>query len=139
MTDDYLEEPRRPEREPAPRANPAVAGLVGLGVGVVLTAVALFLVGGNPFSDTNEVVFQQVTIAAIDSDRICWSQDPQRRDAPLECAVLALDPALAQPEEGDDVVIGVVDLEGPDVEVRQVVYAAPATGAPAPRESPTTP
>ena len=90
--------------------------------------VVWIAVAGNPFSDANEVVFRDVIVSDVTEarDSLCWSEDPQRRDAPQECAILALDPAIEPPQPGDAVTIGIVQLRAPDgTEAQQVVHAAP--------------
>lgn len=109
------------------------AGLVGL-VGAVVGLIAGFLLawvaGGNPLADTNQVEFVTLTVASLDDDRLCWAEEPQRRDSPLQCAVLALDPATDPPDEGDEVTAGLVTLSAPDgTEVRQVIHVSQAGGS----------
>ena len=118
-----------PRREPGSRVGVL---LVGLLIGAAIMAVVWVLVGGNPLSDSNEVVYREVVVADVTEERdsMCWSQDPQRRDAPQECAILALDPAVESPQPGDALTIGLVQLRPPDgTEAQQVVYAVPAGGA----------
>jgi hypothetical protein len=102
---------------PAPRRSPPSASWSG------------WALRGNPFSSANEVAYRDVVVASVtgDADQLCWSDDPDRRDAPQTCAILALDPELEVPAAGDVVTIGVVELRPPDgAELRQVVYVAPA-------------
>lgn len=118
-----------PRREPGSRVGVL---LVGLLVGAAIMAIVWLLIGGNPLSDSNEVLYREVVVADVTEERdsMCWSQDPQRRDSPQECAILALDPAVESPQPGDALTIGLVQLRPPDgTEAQQVVYAAPA-GAP---------
>ena len=102
--------------------------LVGLLLGAIIMTVVWIAVAGNPFSAANEVLFRDVIVADVTEERdsLCWSEDPQRRDAPQECAILALDPAIEPPQPGDALTIGIVQLRTPDgTEAQQVVHAAP--------------
>ena len=123
-------------REPGSRLSVL---LVGLLVGAIGVTVAWFVLGGNPLSDANKVVYETITVAdvAAEGDQICWSRNPDRRDAEQLCAVLAIDPAVSPPAVGDRVTIGRVQLRSPaGDEVRQVVYVS-AAGDPAGSELPT--
>ncbi len=124
---DYDDEPRH-----APGSRFGVL-LVGLVVGAVIMTAVWVGVAGNPLSDVNEVVFQQITVADVseDNDSICWSEDPGRRDATQACAILAIDPKVSLPAQGERVTVGIVTL-APDrgEEITQVVYVAPADDAP---------
>lgn len=134
--DEYADE--EPELQPGrPRrgmggATPLGAGLAGLIVGALLAGIGLIAIGGNPFSDANDVVYREITVSEISDagDQICWSTEPGRRDAPQECAILAIDPAAAAPEDGERVTVGLVRLKPPTGDgVQQVVYvrgSAPA-------------
>ena len=118
-----------PRREPGSRVGVL---LVGLLIGAAIMTIVWVLIGGNPLSDSNEIVYREVVVADVTEERdsMCWSQDPQRRDAPQECAILALDPTVESPQPGDALTIGLVQLRPPDgTEAQQVVYAAPAGGA----------
>lgn len=102
---------------------------IGLLVGILLAVVVLWVWRGNPFSAANEVRYREVVVGSVgeDEDSICWAEDPDRRDSPQQCAILALDPELEVPESGDRVTIGVVDLSTPDgAERTQVVHVGPA-------------
>lgn len=124
------EEPLEPEAPVRGRrgmggATPLGAGLAGLIVGALLAGIGLIAVGGNPFSDANDVVYREIVVSEISDagDQICWSTEPGRRDAPQECAILAIDPAAAAPEDGERVTVGLVRLKPPVGEgVQQVVY-----------------
>jgi len=136
--DPYAEEDDEPQaagrRGRMPRrgggATPLGAGVAGLLIGALLMGIVLSAVGGNPFSDANDVVYRDIVVSDISVDRICWSTDPGRRDAQLDCAILSIDPTAAVPEEGERVTVGVVNLRTPDgVRATQVVYlrgAAPS-------------
>ena len=116
-----------PLREPGSRVGVL---LVGLLLGAVIMTVVWIAIAGNPLSDNNEVVFRDVVISDVTEarDSLCWSENPQRRDAPQECAILALDPAIEPPQAGDALTIGLVQLRTPDgTEAQQVVHVAPAT------------
>ena len=127
-------------REPGSRFS---VFLVGLLVGAFGVTVAWFLLEGNPLSDANEVVYETITVAdvAAEGDQICWSRNPERRDAEQLCAILALDPAVSPPAVGDRVTIGRVQLRSPvGDELRQVVYVSEggdAAGSESPTDSPT--
>jgi hypothetical protein len=111
------------------RLGPTAYVLIGLGIGFLLGLGLAWAVGGNPFSALNEVEYIDVVVGTVteDADQICWSDDPERRDAGQTCAILALDPALDVPEVGDAVTLGVVDIRTPDgAEFTQVVHAAPS-------------
>ena len=117
-----------PRREPGSRVGVL---LVGLLLGAIIMTVVWVALAGNPLSDNNEVIFRDVVISDVTEarDSLCWSEDPQRRDAPQECAILALDPAIDPPQAGDALTIGLVQLRTPDgTEAQQVVHVAPATG-----------
>lgn len=129
--DEYQDEPpleheRGPrQRRPMGGATPLGAGVGGLVVGALLAGIGLVAIGGNPFSDANDVTYRDVVVSEISDagDQICWSTEPGRRDAPQECAILAIDPAAAAPEDGETVTIGLVRLRPPDGRgVQQVVY-----------------
>ncbi len=108
--------------------------LVGLLLGAVIMTAVWVGIAGNPLSDVNEVVYRDITVASVsdEQDSICWSENPGRRDATRACAILALDPAIAPPQEGDHVTIGLTILEPERGEqTTQVVYIAPAPGPPA--------
>lgn len=116
------------------RPGPMLYALAGLVLGALLGFGLAWAVGGNPLSDANEVEFMQLTVASVseEGDRLCWADDPDRRDSPLQCAVLALDPAVELPEEGDRVTAGLVRVDAPDGTVlRQVIH----TGLPEPHEA----
>lgn len=107
--------------------------LVGLLIGAIAATVGWVALAGNPFSDANEVVYETITVADVapEGDQICWSRNPERRDAERLCAILALDPEVDPPMVGDVVTIGRVDVRSPQGdEFRQVVYSRP-TGEPA--------
>ena len=111
--------------KPGPTAYALVGVLVGLFVGFGIA----WAVGGNPFSDVNEVVYTEVVVNSVspEEDQLCWADEPDRRDSPVTCAILALDPELTVPEPGDRVVIGLVDFDTPDGDdFRQVVHVAQA-------------
>ena len=132
-----------PRREPGSRVGVLFVGLL---IGAAIMTIVWIVVAGNPLANTNEVVFRDIVVSDVtdDLDSLCWSQDPQRRDAPQECAILALDPALEPPQPGDALTIGVVQLRAPDgTEAQQVIHAVPsdasadeATTAPEPTTSP---
>lgn len=133
--DEHFDEERpapAPARRPAAsRPTPLGTAVVGGLVGAVLMAILLIVIGGNPFSDVNEVHYEQFTVATVseEGDRLCWSREPDRRDAPLDCAILALDPRVAVPQEGDEIMAGIVTLRTPGgVEVQQLVFAGPPSG-----------
>jgi hypothetical protein len=138
MSSDF--EPERAEHEAEPEAqprkptSPATYAIVSLLVGAVVGFGLAWTLGGNPFSDVNEVVYRELVIEQvnIEEGRICWAVDPGRRDSPLECAILALDPALGAPEEGQEVLVGLVEVHTPDgQEFRQVVHVGQPGAAPA--------
>lgn len=113
----------------ATRPAPALYVLVGLAIGVLAGFALAWLLGGNPLSAENQVSYTELTVASVseEGDRLCWAEEPERRDSPLQCAILALDPTADVPEEGNRVVAGLVDLRAPDgTELRQVVHLAPA-------------
>ena len=131
------EEPRDyDEQAPAAarrRLGPTSYLLIGAVVGVLAGFALAWAVGGNPFATANRVEYREVTVNSVSAaaDQLCWADDPDRRDSPQTCAILALDPALEVPEPGDAVVIGLVELDTPDgAEFSQVVHVAP----PPPRE-----
>ena len=112
-------------REPGSRIGVLFVGLL-LGA-VIMTAVWVG-VAGNPLSDANEVVFSEIRVADVSEarDSICWSENPARRDARQQCAILALDPEQDVPEPGDRVVVGVTTLRPSRGDQRiQVVYVEP--------------
>lgn len=113
--------------------------LVALLVGFIAGVVLVVLVGGNPLSSANEVRYLDVTVGSIgeEQDSLCWSTDPSERDASRRCAILALDPQMTVPQEGERVTIGLADIAPPGQESRsQIVYAGPvgasATASPTP-------
>jgi hypothetical protein len=113
------------------RAGPTSLVLIGLLLGLVLGFILAWVLGGNPLSQANEVVYTEVMVGSVteDADQICWAEDPDRRDSGQTCAILALDPELDVPEEGDVVTIGIVEFRTPDgSEFTQVVHVAPAAG-----------
>lgn len=113
--------------------------LVGLLIGAIAVTVAWVALAGNPLSDDNEVVYETITVAEVapEADQICWSRNPERRDAERVCAILALDPEVEPPAAGDVVTIGRIDLRTPQGdEFRQVVYSS-VTGEPANVETET--
>lgn len=119
-TDDY-----EPRRTPGSRVSVLFVGLL---VGALVMTGVWVGIAGNPLSDLNEVVYEEITITDVDADRdtVCWSEDPGRRDAGQLCAILALDPAIEPPVEGDEVLLGTVMLRPPGKEAtRQAVYMAP--------------
>ena len=123
MDDEYV-----PRREPGSRVGVLFAGLI---VGAMVMTAVWVGVAGNPLSDANEVVYSEIRVADVNTERdtLCWSEDPGRRDAAQLCAILALDPEIAVPEPGERVLIGLVMLRPPDREtVRQVVYIGPLAG-----------
>lgn len=140
--DDYGDEPApaayaRPARRAPGGATPLGAGLAGLVIGALLAGIGLTLIGGNPFSDVNDVVYQQVIVADISEqgDVLCWPKDPENRGSDRSCAILALDPAAAVPEEGERVTVGLVKLRPPDGKVvTQAVYARGSAPAQEPSE-----
>jgi hypothetical protein len=118
MDEEYAE-----YREPGSRV--AVL-LVGLLIGAIAATVAWLAMAGNPLSDANEVVYETITVADVtpQNDQICWSRNPERRDAERVCAILALDPEVIPPAIGDVVTVGIVELRTPQGdEFRQVVYS----------------
>lgn len=118
---------------PVRRLGPTSFVLIGVLVGLVGGIVLIWVLRGNPFSSANEVVYTDVVVGSVteDADRICWAEDPERRDSPQTCAILALDPELAVPAAGDLVTIGLVEFRTPDgSEFTQVVHVAPAAGDP---------
>jgi hypothetical protein len=119
------------DRPGGTRLGPTSFVLIGLAVGLVLAIVLLWVWRGNPFSAANEVRYSDVVVGSVtgDADQICWSAEPDRRDAPQTCAILALDPEIEVPEQGDLVTIGLVELRTPDgTELTQVVHVAPVEG-----------
>ena len=103
--------------------------LVGLLIGAIAATVAWVALAGNPLSDANEVVYETILVADVtpENDQICWSRNPERRDAERLCAILALDPAVTPPEVGDVITIGRTELRTPQGdEFRQVVYSGEA-------------
>lgn len=104
--------------------------LIGLAVGLVLAVLLLWVTRGNPFSSANEVLYSDVVVGSVSDEagRLCWAEDPDRRDSPQTCAILALDPEIEVPEPGDLVTIGLVELRTPaGDELSQVVHLAPAS------------
>ena len=132
--------------EPAYQAEPTYARqpgsrvsvlLIGLVVGAVIMTGVWVAIAGNPLSDINEIVYREVLVDTISQDRLCWAEEPQRRDTTQQCAILTLDPQQELPDQGDRVVIGVTTLRPASGEQRiQVVYAAPVEAA-APIDSPS--
>jgi hypothetical protein len=111
------------------RPGPTMYVLIGLLVGLVLGFAAAWLLGGNPFSQANDVVYTEVVVGSVteEADQICWAEDPERRDSGQTCAILALDPEIEVPEQGEVVTIGIVEFRTPDgAEFTQVVHVAPA-------------
>lgn len=111
------------------RPGPTAFVLGGFLVGLILGFVLAWVLGGNPFSSANEVVYTDVVVGSVseEADRICWAEDPERRDSDQTCAILALDPELDVPQAGDTVTIGIVEFRTPDgSEFTQVVHVAPA-------------
>lgn len=109
----------------SPRLTLFGAGVIGAVVGAVALFVLIVVLAGNPFSSTNEVQFRRITVASVteEEDSVCWRVDPERRDSPQECAVLALDPAASLPERGERLVVGVLILDPPDGDaIRHLVY-----------------
>jgi hypothetical protein len=109
--------------------KPLVAALLAALVGFVLGVVAMWSLGGNPFSDSNEVTYRDVVVGSVgaEGDQLCWPRDPAQLDADQECAVLTLGPGVRPPDVGDEITIGVVALDPPDADARrQVVHVAPA-------------
>jgi hypothetical protein len=133
----YRAEPAQPleptyARQPGSRLSVLLLGLV---VGAVIMTGVWVAVAGNPLSDVNEIVYREVLVDTISQDRLCWAEEPQRRDTTQQCAILTLDPQQALPDQGDRVVIGLTTLRPASGEERiQVVYAAPADAA-APTDS----
>lgn len=117
------------DAEPDTRLGPTALVLIGLVLGVVGGFALAWILGGNPLSGSNRVEFQEVIVNSVsaEADQLCWADDPDRRDSPQTCAILALDPELEVPASGDRVVIGLVEVDTPDgTEFRQVVHVAPA-------------
>lgn len=115
--DDY-----EPRREPGSRVSVLLLGVL---IGAILITILWLVVSGNPLSDANEVVYEQITVTEVgaEQDSICWSVDPRRRDAERTCAILALDPEQDTPQAGDTVLLGYVMLQPPgEEETRQAVY-----------------
>lgn len=106
--------------------------LVGLLIGAIAATVGWVALAGNPLSDANEVIYETILVADItpENDQICWSRNPERRDAERLCAILALDPAVTPPEVGDTITIGRIELRTPQGDdFRQVVYTGEAGDA----------
>jgi hypothetical protein len=132
MDDEYI-----PRREAGSRVGVLFAGLI---VGALVMTGVWVGIAGNPLSDNNEVVYSQITVADVsaEGDTLCWSEDPQRRDAAQLCAILALDRVIEVPNPGDTVTIGLVMLAPPDREpVRQIVFIGPRD--PSAEDAPATP
>ena len=118
--EDY-DEPRR-----AP-GNRFSVFLVGLIVGALIMTGVWVGVAGNPLSDDNEIVYEDITVTSVNLDKntVCWSEDPSRRDAGQVCAILALDRAQEPPMPGTEVTIGTVMLRPPEEEEsRHAVYVS---------------
>ena len=110
MDDEYI-----PRREAGSRVSVLFAGLI---VGALVMTAVWVGIAGNPLSDNNEVVYEDITVTSVNLDRntVCWSEDPSRRDAGQVCAILALDRAQQPPTPGQDVTVGTVMLAPPDEE-----------------------
>jgi hypothetical protein len=109
--------------------------LVGVLLGAIAMTVVWVVLAGNPLSDLNEVEYREVLVDTVSQDRLCWAEEPQRRDTAQQCAILTLDPQQDRPSPGDRVVIGVTTLRPASGQQRiQVVYAVPAEAA-APADS----
>lgn len=111
------------------RLGPTAFVLIGIGVGILVGFALAWVLGGNPLSDVNEVVYTEVVVNSVspDEDQFCWADEPDRRDSPVTCAILALDPEIEVPEPGAIVVIGLVEFDTPDgAEFLQVVHIGPA-------------
>ncbi len=127
-------------RAPARRLGPTSYLLIGLVIGLIAAVVLLWVTRGNPFSSANEVRYTDVVVGSVSdqADRLCWAEDPDRRDSPQTCAILALDPEIEVPVAGDRVTIGLVELRTPaGDELSQVVHVAPAASTGAPTEGGT--
>jgi hypothetical protein len=139
MSDTYDEDVGYEARDheagaPRRKLGPTAYALIGLLVGVIGGFALAWVVGGNPFSTTNQVQYREVVVNSVspDADQICWADDPDRRDSPQTCAILALDPEIDVPGPGDQVVIGLVELEPANGQTfTQVVHLGP----PPPREA----
>ena len=119
--------------EPRTRLGPTSYVLIGLLLGAIAGFALAWALGGNPLSTANRVEYGEVIVNSVaqDAGQLCWADDPERRDSPQTCAILALDPTLEVPERGDTVGIGLVQLDTPEgEELTQVVPIA----SPAPRE-----
>jgi hypothetical protein len=130
-------EPVADDRRKSPNLLAIGAGAVL--AGFVLAAVLLLAIGGNPFSDTNEVVYRDITVGSVSpgADQLCWSDRPGQRDAPQQCAILTLDPEGEVPEPGDEVTAGLVRLSTPDGEERlQIIFVSDAAATPGEQPSP---
>lgn len=130
MTNAPADEQTRGRRTRVAKAA-LIGGLVGFVVGLLLMIIWM----GNPFSTANEIRYETLTVASVSGEqgRLCWSESPEDRDAPQECAILTLDPQSSVPEEGDTITAGLVDIGAPDGTTRtQIIYATPA------EEEPTT-
>lgn len=120
----------RGERRRRGAARPAFVALI---IGFILGVAVMIAITGNPLSSSNEVEYMDVTVGSVsdEEDSLCWSTDPQERDASRRCAILALDPQSTTPSEGDAVTIGLVQIAPPGMESRtQVVYAGPTEAGP---------
>jgi hypothetical protein len=114
------------ERSGMGRGNVA---LIGFAVGFLLAVVLLLFLTGNPLSSANEVRYLDVVVGPVSqtSDELCWSTDVEDPVASRTCAILALDPRAAVPDEGDEVTLGVVDIRAPGGQQQtQIVFAAPS-------------
>lgn len=134
MDDEYAE-----YRAPGSRVAVLFVGLV---IGAIAATVAWVALSGNPLSDANEVVYETITVADVTpaNDQICWSRNPERRDAERLCAILALDPEVVPPAVGDVVTIGRIELRTPQGdEFRQVVYSSLVGEEELPTEGSTEP
>ena len=113
-----------PRRAPGSRISVLLVGLI---VGALIMTGVWVGIAGNPLSDENEVVYEEITVTDVNLDKntVCWSEDPSRRDAGQVCAILALDRAQQPPAPGQDVTIGTVMLRPPDEETsRYAVYVS---------------
>lgn len=130
--DDYDNPPsRHGTTNGGSRPGPSAYVLGGLVAGLVLGIALAWLLAGNPFSSANRVVYTDVVVGSVDEEapRICWADDPGRRDSDQSCAILSIDPQLEVPQPGDSVTIGIAEVRSPNgTESRQVVHVEPASG-----------